>query len=283
MSDPVLSLLQSKGLAYTVSGKDYLIKCLNPEHEDSNPSFRVDKVTGISHCFACGFKRNLFKFFGILGANNSIRVAKLKEKLQDLRNNSIDITLPDGHTPYTRQFRGISQATLKHFGAFFTHDVEKLQDRVCFPIYDISNKLVASIGRHSLSDGNPRYVVFPSGRPIPLYPTSFEDTPRTVVLVEGIFDMLNMYDKGARNVVCCFGTSTLKSDVKNKMLPFKAQGIEKVFILFDGDEAGRTAAAEIKPLLEVEDFLTEIVNLPDDTDPGNLGQEDIDSIIEYTK
>jgi hypothetical protein len=44
MSDPILELLQKNGLGYSVSGRDYLIKCLNPEHEDNNPSFRIDRV-----------------------------------------------------------------------------------------------------------------------------------------------------------------------------------------------------------------------------------------------
>jgi DNA primase len=283
MSDPVLALLQDKGLAYTVSGKDYLIKCLNPEHDDSNPSFRVDKVTGVSHCFACGFKRNLFRHFGLLTNNTSIRVAKLKEKIADLRNSTIEITLPEGHTPYTKSFRGISIPTLRAFGAFYTHEVEKLEDRVCFPITDITDKLVATVARHAMSNGNPRYVVYPSGRSLPLYPTIFEEPTRTIVLVEGIFDMLNMYDKGARNVVCCFGTSTLRNEVKTRLLPYKAQGIEKIFILFDGDKAGREAAAELKPLIEAENYLVELIELPDDQDPGELSQEDVDSIREYTK
>ena len=85
MADPVLELLQSKNVSYTPSGKDYLTKCFNPEHNDSNPSFRIDKVTGIAHCFSCGFKTNIFKFYGILTNNTSIKIAKLKEKLQALK------------------------------------------------------------------------------------------------------------------------------------------------------------------------------------------------------
>lgn len=62
MSDPVLDILKKNGLAPAVSGRDYLIKCLNPEHDDSNPSFRIDRVSGVAHCFSCGFKTNIFKF-----------------------------------------------------------------------------------------------------------------------------------------------------------------------------------------------------------------------------
>ena len=84
MSDPVLDLLNSKNIPFSISGRDYLIKCLNPDHNDSNPSFRVDRVSGIAHCFSCGYKTNIFKYFGIFTNQIPIKIAKLKEKLQEL-------------------------------------------------------------------------------------------------------------------------------------------------------------------------------------------------------
>lgn len=281
MSDPVLDLIQKNGLAYTVSGRDYLIKCLNPEHEDSNPSFRVDKVSGVAHCFSCGFKTNIFKFFGVFTNPVPIKIAALKEKLSDLKTAGIGLELPNGHTPYTRSFRGISAATLKQFGAFYTNIVEKLQDRIVFPIKDITGKTVVFVARHTLSNGNPRYVNYPSGVKIPVFPAHLPSGYSSMVIVEGIFDMLNLYDKGLENVVCAFGTNTLQNDTKSKLLPFKAQGITHVYLLFDGDEAGRKASQALKPLIEAEGFVVEIINLPDDTDPGELDQEDVRSISEY--
>jgi len=53
--------------------------------------------------------------------------------------------------------------------------------------------------------------------------------------------------------------------------------------MFDGDEAGKSAAETIKPLIEEAGFIVEIINLPDGTDPGDLDQETVDSIKEYTK
>lgn len=82
-------------------------------------------------------------------------------------------------------------------------------------------------------------------------------------------------------MVCAFGTNTLQNDTKQKLLPFKAQGITHVYLMFDGDEAGRKAAKLLKPLIEAEEFVVEIVDLPDDTDPGELDAEDIASMAEY--
>ena len=281
MSDPVLDILNKNNLAFTVSGRDYLIKCLNPEHEDSNPSFRVDRVSGIAHCFSCGFKTNIFKYYGIFTNPVPLKIATLKQKLQELKNFGLDLELPTGYTPYTKQFRGISPQTLKYFGAFYTNQVEKLQDRIIFPIKDITGKTVVFVGRHTLSNGNPRYLNYPSGVQIPVFPSHLPTGYKSMVIVEGIFDMLNLYDKGLHNVVCAFGTNTLQNNTKQKLLPFKAQGITHIYLMFDGDDAGQKAAHALKPIIEDAGFIVELIILPDDVDPGELSQEDVDSTAEY--
>ncbi len=283
MNDPVLDLIQKQGLPYQISGRDYLIKCLNPEHPDSNPSLRIDKVTGSFHCFACHFKGNLFKYYGVFTNQAPIRIAKLKEKMALIKSSTTGLELPKGATPYTKVFRGLSVKTLKHFEAFYTNIEEKLQDRICFPVKDITNKTVVYVARHTLSNGNPRYVNYPSGVVMPLYPAAAPRDAKSVVLVEGIIDMMNLYDKGLTNAICCFGTNTLHKDTKQKLLPFKAQGVSHIFIMFDGDEAGKKAADTLKPLIEEEGFIVEIINLPDGSDPGELGSSDIQSIAEYVK
>lgn len=281
MSDPVLELIQKNDLKFSVSGRDYLIKCLNPDHQDSNPSFRVDKVTGVAHCFACGFKTNLFKYYGVFTNLVPMKILALKEKLDALKKFGQELDLPQGYTPWTKQFRGVSPATLKHFGAFYTNQVEKLQDRIIFPIKDITNRTQVFVARHTMSNGNPRYINYPQGVKIPLYPAHLPSGYSSMVIVEGLFDMLNLYDNGCENVVCAFGTKTLQNDIKAKMLPFRAQGITHIYILFDGDDAGRNAAKDLKPLLEAEGFITEIVDLPDGSDPGDLDAENVRSITEY--
>ena len=87
MDNIVEDLLRQKNVVYRISGQDYLVGCLNPDHEDSNPSMRIDKVDGKFHCLACGFKGNIFKYYGILTNHTSIRVSKLKEKLKELNLN----------------------------------------------------------------------------------------------------------------------------------------------------------------------------------------------------
>jgi len=281
MSDPVLEILNKNNLSFKVSGRDYLIKCLNPDHEDTNPSFRIDRVSGIAHCFSCGFKTNIFKYFGIFTNPVPLKILNLKKKLQELRITT-EQEFPPGYTPWTKPFRGISANTLKHFGAFYTNQVEKLQDRIIFPVKDITNRIQVFVARHTLSNGNPKYINYPGGVEIPVYPSYLEKPEKSLILVEGIFDMLNLYDKGVTNAICCFGTNTLQNSTKQKLLPFKAQGVTHIYILFDGDEAGEKAAKQLKPILEQDQFIVEIIKLPDGSDPGELDQIDVTSIKEYT-
>lgn len=284
MSNTVEELLIKNGIHYNVSGKDFVTRCFNPDHADTNPSFRIDKVSGIAHCFSCGHKLNLFKFYGIISTGNHIRVAKLKEKIQNIKNSIYGIGVPKGFTPVSKVFRGVSVNTLKLFDAGFTTMVPELEDRIIFPIKDITGKVLVYVARHTMSSGNPRYINYPAGATMPIFPARpMVLGHKSLVLVEGIFDMLNLYDKGLTNVACCFGTNTLKNSIREKLQPYKACGVSKIFIMFDGDFAGKKAAEELKPLIEELEFIVDIIHLEEDTDPGELEQEDIDSIIEYIK
>lgn len=279
----VEELLREKGLLFTSSGRDYLIKCLNPDHEDSSPSLRIDKISGVAHCFACGWRRNLFKHYGAIPPVNSIKLSKLKDKIKELKLTFLDLQMPDDVIPYTQAFRGISVSTLKKFEAFYTFSVEKLADRIVFPIRDITGKITSFNARHTLSDANPRYIFYPEHSVVGCYPVILENQYSSIVIVEGIMDMLNMYDKGVHNAVCVFGTHSLKNNIQQKLLPYKTQGIRKIFILFDGDAAGSKAAIELKPLIEEQDFIVEIIDLPEGVDPGDLDAASVMQIKEYIK
>lgn len=283
MTTPVEELLRSKGIFFTTSGQDYLTKCFNPDHIDSNPSFRINKHTGICHCFSCGYKTNIFKYYGILTNFASVKLHKLKEKVKALKEVATGIDPIPMSRPVSEAFRNISVVTYRHFGAFTTEAEEKLQGRIIFPITDIRDKTIAYIGRHKHSDSHPKYYVYPEGAATPPFPAKFEEPTRTMILVEGMFDLINMYEKGARNVVCTFGTVKMLGNLTARLLPYKVMGVEKIFLLFDGDSAGQAAAAKTKPFIEEAGFLCEIIEIDEESDPGSFDQLEADQIINYTK
>lgn len=283
----VENLLKEKGIYYRYSGHDLVIKCLNVEHDDSSPSLRIDKTTGMYNCFSCGFRGNIFKYYGILTNQSLLKVAKLKEKINQLKIDTNGLEVPPVAIPFTKPFRGISANTYKEFEAFYlpgeSDRLRGFEDRVIFPIKDITGKIRVFQGRHTLSSGSPKYLNYPSHTPLNLYPATMPRGSTTMVLVEGLFDMLNCYDKGLMNTACVFGVNNLEKDTKQKLLAYKTQGITKIYLMFDPDTAGKNAMIKLKPLIETAEFECEIIDLVnEEVDPGNLSEEYIKSIKEYT-
>ena len=93
----------------------------------------------------------------------------------------------------------------------------------------------------------------------------------SIILVEGIYDMINLHDKGLTNAVCCFGTKNINTD---KLSMLKIQGIESVDIFFDGDDAGQAAAEKVKEMCEEVELLTRSIHLKN-TDPGALTENQV--------
>lgn len=280
MSNEVENLLKDKNIYYRISGSDFLIRCLNPEHIDSNPSLRIDRLKGIGQCFACGYKTNLFKHFGIITNMVGIKAAILKEKLRSLKTNG-DLGMLDGYTPVSIKYREISLNTLTEFEMFSTDKVKGMEDRIILPVKDISGKIKAFVGRHIMSDASPKYLVHPPNAPMQLVPPSLKERTNKLILVEGMFDMLNLYDKGIKNITAVMGVQTANNEqLKLKLLPFKAQGVTHIYILFDGDAAGVKGANSVKSKLESWDYLVKIIELPEGLDPGAMDQEAVDWVKE---
>ena len=271
----VEELLQEKAIQYIPKGKDFIVKCLNPEHPDKNPSMRIDRITGIFNCFSCSYKGNIFTLFGKKANQLQVRRDLLKKKIGEKRAESIGLSLPSSSIPYIGNWRDIRPETYHKFEAFQDHSKEFV-GRIVFPIRDISGKIVAFNARHT-TGGLPKYLISPSGAKMPLFPSTAEPIKGSIILVEGIYDMINLHDKGLTNAICCFGTRNINED---KLSILKLRGIETIDIFFDGDDAGQKAAETVKNLAEKIGLFTRNINVPD-TDPGELTTSQVTKL--YTK
>lgn len=262
----VQELLIDKRLDYRISGPDYLVRCLNPEHDDTNPSMRIDQVLGIFNCMSCGFKGNIFHLFGENYDQTSAQREKLKRKLSEVRSSSTGHKIPSDAIFVEENYR-VSKETLTDFEAFRSLQPD-FAGRIVFPIYDIKSKIVCFIGRAEEDyQGKAKYKVSPAKSKVPLFPLHRVEPCRgRVLLVEGLFDLLNLYEGGFRNALACFGTNTVNSE---KLSLLKMLGISGIDICFDPDEAGRNAAESVKELCEKEQLQARIVKLPN-CDPGDL-------------
>ena len=267
----VEELLQSKHVPFMPKGKDYVVSCLNPEHDDNNPSMRIDQITGIFHCFSCGFKGNVFVHFGEKASFLHLRRELVKKKIREKRAESVGLPFPRSALPYVGNWRNIKPETYRKFEAFQEH--EAFVGRIVFPIRDISGRIVAFNARH-MTGGTPKYLISPPGARMPLFPAKIDPIQASVILVEGIYDMINLHDKGLTNAVCCFGTRNINEE---KLSILRLQGIEEAIVFFDGDEAGQTAAAKVQEMCENVDLLTRNINVVD-IDPGALTQNQVEKL-----
>ena len=267
----VEELLQSKNVPFVPKGKDFVVSCLNPEHDDNNPSMRIDNITGIFHCFSCGFKGNVFVHFGEKASFLHLRRELVKKKIREKRAESVGLPFPRSALPYVGNWRNIKPETYRKFEAFQEH--EAFVGRIVFPIRDISGRIVAFNARH-MTGGTPKYLISPPGARMPLFPAKIDPIQASVILVEGIYDMINLHDKGLTNAVCCFGTRNINEE---KLSILRLQGIEEAIVFFDGDEAGQTAAAKVQEMCENVDLLTRNINVVD-IDPGALTENQVEKL-----
>lgn len=276
-------LLDNKNIDYKTQGSDLVIRCLNPEHEDNNPSLRVDLLTGNFNCFSCNFAGNIFKFYDITRNELDIRVVAIKNKIRE--KNIEKLSIPLGAECFDRTYRGISVNTYNAFHAFTYSGDNAVEDRIIFPLYNIDGEIGSFHARRLFSDVKPKYVNYPKGREKGFFPPDPETLLGSVILVEGVFDVLNLYDKGLRNVVSSMGLSQVsKSDrdgthMLEKYALLKLQGINTIYIMYDGDKAGQEAANKLLPVLK-KMFIADIIELPDGLDPGAMTQEQVTGLKE---
>ena len=264
----VEELLDKKGIEHIPKGQDFLVRCINPEHPDRNPSMRVDQITGVFQCFSCEYKGNLFTHFGEKANQLQLKRELLKKRISEKRAESIGLSFPKNAVPYIGNWRNIRPETYKRFESFNSVDKD-FTGRIVFPVRDMSGRIVAFNGRHT-AQGIPKYMITPAGARMPLYPV-VQPLQGSVILVEGIFDMVNLHDKGLENAVCCFGTKNINTD---KLSMLKIQGIDSVDIFFDGDDAGQQAASKVKEMCEEVEMVSRNIHLKD-TDPGALTENQV--------
>lgn len=278
-------------IPYVKTNNPYEIKiqCYSGLHEDTNPSLHINTMKGLFNCFSCGFKgtlNQLYKDLALVGsteplAKQTFKIEQLKNKLHKVIGSG-KVEIPEDAMPYTWDFRHISGDTMSKFGAFTT-SFYGLSDYICIPVYQ-NNKLVFIEARHITqvpSKDTPKYMRKPNGISVDniLFPFDIVQDKSTVILVEGLYDAINMHDLGYTNTLCIFGTQNF-SAAKAKLLD--EYGCRKAIIMMDGDNPGVQAAKKIKTLLTQRAIVTSTVELKPGEDPGSLDKEYIDEYLKNT-
>ncbi|MBX6422842.1 DNA primase [Thermosulfurimonas sp. F29] len=149
---------------------------------------------------------------------------------------------------------------------------DRFRKRLIFPIRNAAGKTVALAGR-ILGEGDPKYLNSPE---TPIYRKSrvlyglYEARVHvrekgTGLVVEGYFDLLSLWDRGVRNVMATCGTALTQEHVR-----LLRRLCRNWYLVFDGDEAGRKAAARALAVFFREGVFPRVVFLPEGEDPDSL-------------
>ena len=187
--------------------------------------------------------------------------------------------------------RGLSKDTLEFFGAGFCRSKGKFAGRFVIPLHNETGDLVGYAGRAVDDSLEPKYL-FPSNekgfyKSHLLYnlnrvrqclaPTegceSSIPTDEPVVVVEGLFSAMTLWQQGLRLIVSLLGTSL--SDQQEDLL---FRHFKRIVLLFDGDSAGRSATTECLSRLG-RGCWVRAISLDDDVQPDHLTPDELSRLL----
>ena len=169
----------------------------------------------------------------------------------------------------------VPQEVIEKCGLFTKTDkgvFDRFRNRLMFPITNRGDRVVGFGGRDMTGERDAKYLNSPE---TPIYnkreilyglsrtrEAARED--RTVVVVEGYMDFLQLYQHGIKNIAATSGTALTTGQV-SQLRKFA----DTVYLAYDGDVAGRKAAISAGYNLMKGGATAKIVNVPEGSDPDS--------------
>jgi DNA primase len=187
----------------------------------------------------------------------------------------------DSKHPYLAS-RGLTPETIQTFGlGYCTHG--SLAGWIAIPIHNTAGQLIAYAGRFpgEPTENNPKYKL-PKGfrKSLELF-NLHRLAPRPVtsplVVVEGFFGCMKLWQAGLRHVVSLMGSML---SVTQEELILKTVGPEgHVILWFDSDEAGRKGCAQAKARLQESVSVSAIHLDTNGSQPDQLSAEQVQRLV----
>lgn len=329
------------------------LKGLCPFHSEKSPSFTVFPGDNSFYCFGCGVGGNAITFVrqiehmdypdAVVYLGKRAGITVVRDNTRDTyEGKSIDKTrilkmnvdaakyfhaCLFGKDPaaqnalrYFTEQRGLSIATIRHFGLGFAPDsfdafgkhmrslgytydelvagflcgksergsyYDAFRNRVMFPIIDVSGNVIAFGGR-VMDDSKPKYKnssdtpVFKKLRNLFALNYARHTCAETIILCEGYMDVIALHAAGFTNAVATLGTA-ITSDQARLMSRYT----KRVIITYDADEAGQKAAVRAMQMLGEVGLEVSVLKIPDAKDPDEyikrFGKEKFQSLIDNSR
>ena len=165
------------------------------------------------------------------------------------------------------------------------HDI--YNDRIMFPLYDVSGKVVGFSGRIYKDNGQNKYLntketdIFKKGEMLYHYHIAREECrlKKSVIVMEGFMDVIRASTIGIKNTVALMGTALTKEQIG-----LLKRLSNNIILCLDGDGPGVKAATSIGEELLNQGIEVKVVYLPDNDDPDSFilkhGEERFKGLIE---
>ena len=146
-------------------------------------------------------------------------------------------------------------------------------DRIMFPLYDVSGRVVGFSGRIYKDNGQNKYLntketsIFKKGETLYHYHIAKEECrlKKSVIVMEGFMDVIRASTIGIKNTVALMGTALTKEQAN-----LLKRLSNNIILCLDGDGAGVKATLSIGNHLLEEGIEVKVVNLPDPDDPDSF-------------
>nr|MBE6545598.1 DNA primase [Oscillospiraceae bacterium] len=309
------------------------LKGLCPFHSEKTPSFTVYPADNSFYCFGCGAGGDAITFIrkrenldypdaveflaqraGITIVRDErdqlarapkfdrARMFKMNVDAAKYFNRCLFSDNPDAKAAlsYFIEKRGLSVATIKHFGLGFApnsfdsfskymlskgYSFEELEagflcgksdkgryydafrNRIMFPIIDVSGNVIAFGGR-VMDDSKPKYKnssdtpVFKKSRNLFALNFARHHCSESIILCEGYMDVIALHSAGFENAVATLGTA-----ITSEQARIMSRYTKKVIICYDSDEAGQKAAMRAVKMLTDVGLDVTILKVPGAKDP----------------
>ncbi|PUE65547.1 DNA primase [Arcobacter caeni] len=145
-------------------------------------------------------------------------------------------------------------------------------ERITFPIYSITGKLVGFGGR-TITGHNAKYVnspqtkLFNKSRLLYGYHLAKEQIYKKnqIIVCEGYLDVIMLHQAGFNTAVATLGTA-----LTAEHLPLLRRGEPKVILAYDGDKAGLAAAFKASVMLSQSEFEGGVIIFENGMDPADM-------------
>lgn len=227
-------------------GINAMLHC--PFHEDNTPSFSIHLEEGVWHCFSCEDSGTLNSLYRRLGkeVDTSVRLYQAKQKTEApiirqtnfaAKSNSQirGLRLPEGQR-FLNSFiaaRGILRETTKLYG--LGYDAER--DALTFPYVDTEGHVTGI--KYRYRNG---FKASESGSSYGLYGLNRIVGKERVILCEGESDTLRVATQYSDSFAVGGTSGAAVSDSQWSRFSISLLFARRIYLLYDGDEAGDKAA-----------------------------------------